>query len=57
MLPYYIAVSAVYGGLTWAANSILPLSSCIQEVTSGRSGGCGRRGSPSGNLRGALRRS
>jgi hypothetical protein len=23
-LPYYIAVSAVYGGLTWAANSILP---------------------------------
>ena len=24
MLPYYVAVSAVYGGLTWAANSILP---------------------------------
>jgi hypothetical protein len=24
MLPYYIGVSAVYGGLTWAANSILP---------------------------------
>ena len=24
MLPYYIAVTAVYGGLTWAANSILP---------------------------------
>src|SRR4026209_414974 len=24
MLPYYIAVSAVYGGLTWATNSILP---------------------------------
>jgi uncharacterized protein len=24
MLPYYIAVSAIYGGLTWAANSILP---------------------------------
>lgn len=24
MLPYYIAVSAVYGGLTWAADSILP---------------------------------
>jgi|RhiMethySRZTD1v2_1073278.scaffolds.fasta_scaffold05315_7 CAAX protease family protein len=24
MLPYYIAVAAVYGGLTWAANSILP---------------------------------
>ena len=24
MLPYYIAVSAVYGALTWAANSILP---------------------------------
>lgn len=24
MLPYYIVVSAVYGGLTWAANSILP---------------------------------
>jgi membrane protease YdiL (CAAX protease family) len=24
MLPYYIAVSAVYGGLAWAANSILP---------------------------------
>src|SRR5262245_55570196 len=24
MLPYYIAVSAAYGGLTWAANSILP---------------------------------
>ena len=24
MLPYYVAVSAVYGALTWAANSILP---------------------------------
>ena len=24
MLPYYIAVSAVYGGITFAANSILP---------------------------------
>ena len=24
MVPYYIAVSAVYSGLTWAANSILP---------------------------------
>jgi membrane protease YdiL (CAAX protease family) len=24
MLPYYIAVAAVYGGLTWAADSILP---------------------------------
>lgn len=24
MLPYYVAVSAVYGGLTWSANSILP---------------------------------
>ncbi len=24
MLPYYIAVSTVYGGLTWAADSILP---------------------------------
>jgi membrane protease YdiL (CAAX protease family) len=24
MLPYYIAVSAVYSGLTWAADSILP---------------------------------
>lgn len=24
MLPYYISVSAVYGGLTWATNSILP---------------------------------
>jgi membrane protease YdiL (CAAX protease family) len=24
MLPYYIAVSAVYGGLTWAVNSVLP---------------------------------
>ena len=24
MLPYYIAVAAVYGGLTWASNSILP---------------------------------
>ena len=24
MLPYYIAVSSVYGGLTWAVNSILP---------------------------------
>jgi membrane protease YdiL (CAAX protease family) len=24
MLPYYIAVAAVYSGLTWAANSILP---------------------------------
>jgi len=24
MLPYYVAVSAVYGGMTWATNSILP---------------------------------
>jgi membrane protease YdiL (CAAX protease family) len=24
MLPYYIAVAAVYGGLTWATDSILP---------------------------------
>jgi membrane protease YdiL (CAAX protease family) len=24
MLPYYLGVTAVYGGLTWAANSILP---------------------------------
>lgn len=24
MLPYYVAVSAVYGGLTWATNSVLP---------------------------------
>src|SRR6185295_19649180 len=24
MLPYYLAVSALYGGLTWATNSILP---------------------------------
>jgi membrane protease YdiL (CAAX protease family) len=24
MLPYYIAVAAVYSGLTWASNSILP---------------------------------
>jgi membrane protease YdiL (CAAX protease family) len=24
MLPYYIAVTAVYSGLTWATNSILP---------------------------------
>jgi membrane protease YdiL (CAAX protease family) len=24
MLPYYMSVSALYGGLTWAANSILP---------------------------------
>jgi len=24
MLPYYVAVSALYGGLTWATNSILP---------------------------------
>jgi len=24
MLPYYIAVSALYGGLTWATHSILP---------------------------------
>jgi membrane protease YdiL (CAAX protease family) len=24
MLPYYVAVSALYGGLTWASNSILP---------------------------------
>jgi membrane protease YdiL (CAAX protease family) len=24
MLPYYVAVSAMYGGLTWATNSILP---------------------------------
>ena len=26
MLPYYIAVAAVYGGLTWATDSILPAS-------------------------------
>lgn len=24
MLPYYLAVSAVYGGITWAADSVLP---------------------------------
>jgi membrane protease YdiL (CAAX protease family) len=24
MLPYYVVVSAIYGGLTWAADSILP---------------------------------
>jgi membrane protease YdiL (CAAX protease family) len=24
MLPYYLAVSAIYGGLSWATNSILP---------------------------------
>jgi membrane protease YdiL (CAAX protease family) len=24
MLPYYVAVSALYGGITWATNSILP---------------------------------
>ena len=24
MLPYYVAVAGVYGGLTWATNSILP---------------------------------
>ena len=24
MLPYYVAVTAVYGGITAAANSILP---------------------------------
>ncbi|MEQ1731146.1 MAG: hypothetical protein ABL982_22480 [Vicinamibacterales bacterium] len=24
MLPYYVAVSAMYGGLTWATDSILP---------------------------------
>lgn len=24
MLPYYVSVAAVYGGLTWAADSILP---------------------------------
>jgi hypothetical protein len=24
MLPYHVAVSAIYGGLTWATNSILP---------------------------------
>ena len=24
MLPYYVAVAAVYGGLTWATDSILP---------------------------------
>lgn len=24
MLPYYVAVAALYGGLTWATNSILP---------------------------------
>ena len=34
MLPYYIAVSAVYGGLTWAANSILPRWCCTQSATS-----------------------
>ena len=33
MLPYYLAVSAVYGGLTWAANSILPaLVSCRRPL-------------------------
>jgi membrane protease YdiL (CAAX protease family) len=25
MLPYYISVAAVYGGITWAADSILPV--------------------------------
>jgi uncharacterized membrane protein len=24
MLPYYVTVSAMYGGLTWATNSIVP---------------------------------
>ena len=24
MLPYYLAVAAVYGGITWSCNSILP---------------------------------
>jgi hypothetical protein len=24
MLPYYVGVAAVYGGLTWATDSILP---------------------------------
>jgi len=42
MLPYYIAVSAAYGGLTWATNSILPaLSPFTPEGTSGPSAACG----------------
>ena len=34
MLPYYVVVSAVYGGLTWAANSILPavVLHCMGDV-------------------------
>jgi uncharacterized protein len=46
MLPYYVAVSAVYGGMTWAANSILPsltlhatgnVFSLTRQWTTGRS--------------------
>ncbi|MEQ1909741.1 MAG: CPBP family intramembrane glutamic endopeptidase [Vicinamibacterales bacterium] len=34
MLPYYIVVSAVYGGLTWAADSILPavVLHCVGDI-------------------------
>ena len=34
MLPYYVLVSAVYGGLTWAANSILPavVLHCVGDI-------------------------
>lgn len=34
MLPYYVVVSAVYGGLTWAADSILPavVLHCIGDI-------------------------
>ena len=34
MLPYYVVVSAVYGGLTWAADSILPavVLHCVGDI-------------------------
>lgn len=34
MLPYYIVVSAMYGGLTWAANSIWPalVLHCVGDI-------------------------
>jgi membrane protease YdiL (CAAX protease family) len=36
MLPYYIAVSALYGGVTWAADSILPAMALHIGGMSGR---------------------
>lgn len=34
MLPYYVAVSAMYGALTWAADSLLPamLLHCVGDI-------------------------